>query len=654
MKFVLIAGLLLVPVSKVFSQDTSGIRVKDTLFRNDLSEVIVTSSRTNSRIEDLPTKVEVLGSEEITEENGIKTSGLSGLLGDIAGIQIQQNSAVTGNSDARIQGLPGKYSQILRDGMPLFGGYSGSFGVLQVPPSDIKQLEIIRGSSSTLYGGGAIAGLINIVTKSPKLFKPERSGTINQTTLKETNANVFLSARNRKAGYTFFTGYTHQLPVDVNQDGFSDAARVQSFFIHPRLFYYPNERQTFTIGYTLTFDNRKGGDMIVLHNKADQSHQFFIQNKSARNNIDATWQYNIRPDEQLNIKANAGFFDRDINTNVFGMRADQASYFSELSYLKKMKQHDLVAGFNFTGEKFTKEYPDSTMFFPYRYNTAGAFVQDDWKISKKWIIQAGIRFDHHNSFGNFFLPRISVLYKINRDLSTRLGGGRGYRVPTPVTNEIDERDYSKVEPFNASVINPERSEGINWDINYKINENGWRVTINQMFYVTRINKPVVSATGINGNIYFFNAPKPLITKGFETYVTVFHDELELYAGYTFTIAKQLYDNLNPYVSLSARDKFATVIAYELSDDFKTGIEFSYTGKQYLDNGQITPGYIATAAMVRYNLKYVSFVLNCENLLDYRQSKKEIIVYGSNVNPSFKQIWGPTEGRVFNLSAKFSW
>src|SRR5947207_675943 len=81
------------------------------------------SSRTDSRIENTATRVEVIGSEEVEEESGVKPSHIANLVGDVAGIQSQQTSAVTFNTDLRVQGLPGDYLQLLRDGLPLFGGY---------------------------------------------------------------------------------------------------------------------------------------------------------------------------------------------------------------------------------------------------------------------------------------------------------------------------------------------------------------------------------------------------------------------------------------------------------------------------------------------------------------------------------------------------
>lgn len=616
-------------------------------------EVIVTSSRTNSRIEDLPTKVEVLGSEEVGEENGIKPGNIASLLGDVAGIQIQQTSAATGNADARVQGLPGRYTQILRDGLPLFGGYSGSFSILQIPPSDLKQIEIIKGASSTLYGGGAIAGMINLVSKTPKLNTPERAVTINQSTLKESNINLYVSNRKNKFGFTFFSGGTYQKAVDVNKDGYSDVPDVKTFFLHPRLFFYPNKNQTVIVGYNLLAEERKGGDMQVLKNSTNAVHQFYIQNKSLRNTIDAEIASKLNEKDMLVVKGSASFFNRDISTNVFGMKAKQFAFFSELSYLKKLPLHSIVMGINISGENFTKKIPDSTKVDNYRYNTAGFFVQDDWKIHPKFIAEAGVRVDVHNKFGNFVLPRLSLLYKINSHFTTRLGGGLGYKIPNYFASDIDERNYPGILPNND--LQAEKSSGINWDINYKKVVNGWHLTINQMFYVTEIKKPVINFIFSGSDfIAFENAGRPINTKGFETYVAATHDELEIYFGYTYTLAKQLFSNTNPNVSLSARNKFATVIAYEFSEKFRAGIEAAYTGKQYLDNGNTTPAYLFTAAMLRYNIKNVSLVLNCENLFDYRQTRKENIVLPPNNNPTFKQIWAPLDGRVINLSAKISW
>jgi outer membrane receptor for ferrienterochelin and colicins len=97
------------------------VNIELTAEAHEMEEVVVSSTRTDSRIENTPTRVEVLGAEEVEEETGIKPANVASLLGDVAGIQAQQTSAVTGNTGLRIQGLPADYTQLLRDGMPLFG-----------------------------------------------------------------------------------------------------------------------------------------------------------------------------------------------------------------------------------------------------------------------------------------------------------------------------------------------------------------------------------------------------------------------------------------------------------------------------------------------------------------------------------------------------
>lgn len=612
--------------------------------------VIVSSSRTNSRIEDLPTKVEVLGMEEVHEENGIKPGNIASLLGDVAGIQIQQTNAATGNADMRIQGLQGKYTQILRDGIPLFGGYSGSFSILQIPPLDLQQIEMVKGASSTLYGGGAIAGMVNLVSKKPKLGKPEGSFTINRSTLKENNANFFFSGRNKKAGYTFFAGGTLQDPVDVNRDGFSDVPSVKSVFIHPRVFLYGKPGNTLVLGYTLNYEDRNGGDMQVLANKASAQNQFFIRNKSFRNTADITWETKTANGGQFTLKGSTSFFNRTIGTNVFGMQADQFTWYTEAAYTKHSEHHTWVAGVNFNGDAFTKKQPDSSLIPEERNGTTGFFAQDDWKFNDHFTLQGGLRVDATSKYGAFVLPRVSLMYKVNRAVTMRIGSGMGYKNPTLFNSEVDERDYHYLMGY-AGGVQAERSLGLNYDINYKNRIGEWQLTLNQTFFYNQISHPLtLRSSGIITPVYYYaNENQNLQTTGFETYVQAVHDELELYLGYVYTDARRKYDAANGHLPLIAKNKFASVVAYEFSKNFRAGVEAAYTGRQYLDDGTATRPYLFGAAMIRYNIGKAAFVLNCENLFDYRQNKKNTVVFPPYTNPRFPEIWAPLDGRVLNLS-----
>lgn len=613
--------------------------------------VIVSSMRTNSRIEDLPTKVEVLGAEEVGEENQIKPGNIVGLLGDFAGIQIQQTSAATGNADMRIQGLQGKYTQILRDGIPLFGGYSGSFSILQIAPLDLQQIELVKGASSTLYGGGAIAGMVNLVSKKPKLSAPERTMTINRSSLKENNLNAFFSARNKKFGYTFFTGGTLQKEVDVNGDGFSDVPKVKSFFIHPEFFVYASPSSTVVVDYALNYEDRKGGDMSVLDQRTDASHQFFVQNISTRNTLNIRWEQKLKNNATFTAKASAGLFNRDVVTNVFGMKADQSIWYSELAYTQKSKNHNWVAGVNFSGDDFKKGIPDSSLIPNESSNTLGGFIQDDWAFAKKFTLQAGLRLDLHSVYGDFLLPRLSLMFKATGKITMRLGGGLGYKTPTLFSTEVDERDYRYLSGYKAGT-EAERSTGLNYDINYKTKMDDWTITFNQTFFYSQIKSPLLLDSLTNTHAFkYYNADQPLETKGFETYVMLKQEELEIYLGYVYTNAKRKYDAVHSNLPLIARNKLASLVSFELNDQCRAGLELSYIDQQYLDDGSKTSPYVIGAAMFNYRFKKLSLVLNCENLFDFRQSKNNAIVSPPYINPRFSEVWSPVEGRVLNLSVQ---
>lgn len=187
-----------------------------------LEEVTISTTRTNSRIEDLPVKVEVLGAEELEEEVSLVPGGMGSLLGDLSVITIQRTGAVSGNDAVRMQGLAPGYTQLLQDGLPLYGGFSGSLGVLSIPPLDLRQVEIVKGASSTLYGGGAIGGLINFLSKTPGQ-DAKKSLLLNQTTLGETNVNAYWSQKTTETqGITLLAAGTSKPARDINSDGFAE------------------------------------------------------------------------------------------------------------------------------------------------------------------------------------------------------------------------------------------------------------------------------------------------------------------------------------------------------------------------------------------------------------------------------------------------
>ena len=132
-----------------------------------LEEVTVSTTRSERRIEDQPLRVEMLGREEVEEKLLMTPGDISMLLNETGGMRVQNTSPSLGGANVRIQGLRGRYSLLLSDGLPLYGGQSGSLGLLQVPPMDLGQVEIIKGAASALYGSSALGGVINLLSRKP-------------------------------------------------------------------------------------------------------------------------------------------------------------------------------------------------------------------------------------------------------------------------------------------------------------------------------------------------------------------------------------------------------------------------------------------------------------------------------------------------------
>jgi outer membrane receptor for ferrienterochelin and colicins len=178
----------------------------------ELDVVVVSATRSSRTIANIPTRIEVIAGEELDEKSNMKPGDIRMMLAESTGVQTQQTSATSGNSSIRIQGLDGKYTQIIRDGFPLYAGFSGGLGLLQIAPLDLQQVEVIKGSSSTLYGGGAIAGLVNLVSKKPT-DERQLSFLLNGTSAGGLDASGFYARKFSKIGATVYAAYNMAAPL---------------------------------------------------------------------------------------------------------------------------------------------------------------------------------------------------------------------------------------------------------------------------------------------------------------------------------------------------------------------------------------------------------------------------------------------------------
>ena len=632
----------------------------DTLFflmeieEEELEEVIVQSTRTSRTIKNTPTRVETIDGEELDEKNNMRPANVSMLLHESTGLQVQQTSATSGNASIRVQGLDGRYTQLLKDGFPNYGNFASGLSILEIPPLDLKQVEVIKGPASTLYGGGAIAGVVNFISKTPKA-QFEGDIMLNQSNIGQTNLGGYISQKKGKFGYSFLGLVNLQKSYDVDDDDFSELPQSNNFTIHPRLFYYPHESITLQLSNSFTKGTNTGGDMQVIKGKADLYHTYFEKNTTIRNTTTLEMDKKFVNGNSIKLKQSFSIFDRGISIPNYIFNGVNTNSFTDVSFVILKKKHTLITGLNFVFDQFKE---DSTWTLDAQSISGGAYVQDTWDISDKVKIESGLRIDHvrykNNNYDQnqtFVLPRISTLFKISDKITSRIGGGFGYKIPTIFTEQTERMQYQNISAL--SNVTAEKSIGGTADINYRTTLfEELSFSINQLFFYSSINNPLVLQQDNLGKYFFSNASKPTTTNGFETNLKfIYQEDLKLFIGYTFTNAKATHLAGNQYLPLLPKNKLNLTMMYEKEDNFKIGLEGYFTDRQYLFNGSKTPSFWEFGFMAQKTFNQVSVFINFENFTDQRQSKYKTVVNLPHSNPTFDDIWNHVEGFVVNGGIK---
>jgi outer membrane receptor for ferrienterochelin and colicins len=639
-------------VSITFPSDEKVIEVFLEEEAEELEEIYISSTRASRLISDEPVRVEVIAGEEIDEKISMEPSNISMMLSESTGIQVQQTSAVSANASFRIQGLDGRFTLLLKDGFPLYSGFSGSLSLMQIPPLDLKQIEIIKGSSSTLYGGGAISGLMNLITKDPAL---ERKITflLNGTSAAGLDLSSYYSEKFDNIGLTLLAARNSTKVYDNNNDNFSDIPETERYSVNPKIYFYLDESQTIEFGGAFSFEDRLGGDIKYISGDEISYLPYFEKNVSRRISTQAQYQNIFSNKNVLTLKNSFGFFNRSISLRNYRFNGKQLSSFSEISFLISSKNLEWIFGANLYSEKFTDERNIANRL-SYSNLISGGFIQKRWEITEALVFENGFRGDYSNEFGFFPLPKTSLLIKWNDNLTSRIGGGLGYKIPSIFMEEAEELNFINILRPDYSTLKAEKSYGANFDINVMgIIADIFPVSINQMFFYTRINNPLLLNPNSNGRYTFVSSPYHLDSKGIETNIRFSYDHIKLFGGYSFTEVIYQTPAEKTILPLTPKHKLGLVLIYEKHDDFRIGLEGYYTGRQKLSGGQTTTDYWITGVMVEKKIANFSFFLNFENFLDTRQSRYGAMYTGSLSNPNFVELYAPTDGRIINGGVKIS-
>ena len=612
----------------------------------EMEEVVIQSTRSSRTFQDIPTRLEFIAGEELAEKGNMKPGDIRMLLNESTGIQTQQTSATSFNSSIRIQGLDGKYTQLLRDGLPLYSGYSGGLSLMQIAPLDLKQVEVIKGASSTLYGGGAIAGLVNLISKTPE-DEPELSFMANGTSALGLDLSGFYSEKFGKTGTTVFASYNLGTPYDPADNGLTAIPKFERFTLNPKFYLYLNEKTNLNVGFNYVNEDRLGGAMDYV--KGDSETGYFERNKTDRLSTQILGSHQLSDNTALTVKNSISFFEREINIPSYTLAGRQTSSFSEVNIATSLARTEWVAGANLWTENFKQQQGDPAQDLSFTNYTAGVFAQNIWDIQEQWTLETGLRTDYQSDYGVFVLPRLSLMFEPTNLLTFRIGGGMGYKTPTVFTEDVERLQFRSVQPINIDETDAERSLGFNLDGNYKWSiTNDLNLSTNVLLFYTRIDDPIV-LNRTSGAMYEFVQPGGHIeSSGIETNMRWKYKDFKLFVGYTLADVNQHYNGASEQYPLVSQHRLNNVLMYEKHDNFWIGLEGYYYSPQKLNDGTTGQSYWILGVMTEKKLgEKFSVFLNFENFLDTRQSRFDTIYTGTLNDPNFRDIYAPVDGFVIN-------
>ena len=609
--------------SKIITLESTGdsINMGSIVLENDsLDEIVI--SGTLRQVSKLKSAVPI----ELYTANFFKATPKASFfeaIEGINGVRPQLNCNICNTGDIHINGQEGANTMVLIDGLPLVSGLSTVYGLSGIPQSLIKQVEVIKGPASTLYGSEAIGGVINLITKSPETVHPFNLDTFISSW---GELNIDLGAKytlKNSQGLIGINYFNYSNPIDANEDGFTDLTLQHRISIFNKISTKKN-----SVAFRYFYEDRWGGEMnwnsdfrggdevygesiytsrIEIFGRYDHSKNLFLQyslNNHDQNSVYGTTSYN----------------------------AIQTIGFVQGVFSKKVKNHDVLLGATYRHTI----YDDNTPATVERDKTAlpGLFAQDQWTLSESKTLLSGIRYDKNSIYGDIWTPRLNFKWASKDESSIlRLGFGTGYRVVNVFTEDHAALTGAREVVFTEAIL-PEKSWNttINW--NKKLyTKYGAILDLDFSVFKTAFSNRILPDYETNPNqIIYGNLDGMAITQGATVTINgMFANGLKINMGATFIDSKIINNNQTEYPFLTEKFSGNYQLNYTLYNP-KITIDISGTviGPMKLPllgeldtRAPYSPIINIVNLQATYAIKTIEVYAGIKNILDFKPASNSI-------------------------------
>ncbi len=624
---------------------------------NQLDDVVITGTlKVINRLES-PVPVEVY-SPSYFKKN--PTPNIFEALQNVNGVRPQLNCNICNTGDIHINGLEGPYTMVLIDGMPILSSLSTVYGLSGIPNSLIERVEIVKGPASSLYGSEAVGGIINIITKKPT-NAPRLSFDVMNTSWNELNTDIGITMQFKKnisvlTGINFFK---FNNIVDNNNDNFTDVTLQNRISVFQKFNIQRKNNKLFSFALRYFNEDRWGGE--TRWNKSYRGSDSIYAESIYTNRWEMIGNYQLPTKEKLFLAFSYTNHEQDSRYGTTIFDATQKIFFSQLTWDKSFKKHDLLAGI-----AIRKTFYDDNTIATYNTLTKtnepnitwlpGVFIQDEISINENHKLLLGARFDNNSLHGNIFTPRIAYKWKINELNIVRANAGTGFRVVNLFTEEHAALTGARIVEIKNE-LNPERSYNVNLNYLKKIfSNNGSFINLEFSAWLTYFNNRIVGDYETDPNkIIFDNIKGYALSKGITTNIDCnFSNGLKIITGITLMNVSTTNNNITQQQILTEKFSGTWAVSYKIN---RANLNIDYTGNIYgpmrlpllsdLDPRQpYAPTWsIQNIQLTFSGIKNIEIYGGVKNLLNFTPNKNNPFIIARSHDPFDKNVIFGSDGKV---------